>query len=76
MLIDNPDESQSELDLVEQKNLENTVEQASDDIPEKYRGKQLSDIIKMHQEAEKLIGKQAQEVSEVRKLAEIGRAHV
>ena len=70
MLIDNPDESQSELDLVEQKNLENTVEQASDDIPEKYRGKQLSDIIKMHQEAEKLIGKQAQEVGEVRKLAD------
>lgn len=70
MLIDNPEESQSELDLVEQKNLENTVEQASDDIPEKYRGKQLSDIIKMHQEAEKLIGKQAQEVGEVRKLAD------
>ena len=70
MLIDNPDEMQSELDFVEQKKLENTVEPASDDIPEKYRGKQLSDIIKMHQEAEKLIGKQAQEVGEVRKLAD------
>jgi hypothetical protein len=29
----------------------------SNDIPDKYRGKELSDIIKMHQEAEKLIGK-------------------
>jgi len=70
MLIDNPDESQSELDVVEKLKLESTVEQASDDVPEKYKGKQLSDIIKMHQEAEKLIGKQAQEVGEVRKLAD------
>jgi hypothetical protein len=70
MLIDNPDEMQSELDVVEKQKLETSVEQVSDDIPEKYRGKQLSDIIKMHQEAEKLIGKQAQEVGEVRKLAD------
>ena len=70
MLIDNPDEMQSELDIVESQKLETSVEQISDDIPEKYRGKQLSDIIKMHQEAEKLIGKQAQEVGEVRKLAD------
>jgi hypothetical protein len=70
MLIDNPDEMQSELDIVEQKKLESTIEPASDEIPDKYRGKQLSDIIKMHQEAEKLIGKQAQEVGEVRKLAD------
>jgi len=70
MLIDNPDEMQSELDIVEHKKLESTIEPASDDIPDKYKGKQLSDIIKMHQEAEKLIGKQAQEVGEVRKLAD------
>lgn len=40
------------------------------DLPEKYRGKSLEEIIKMHQEAEKLIGRQAQEVGEVRKLAD------
>ena len=39
-------------------------------IPEKYNGKSLDDIIRMHQEAEKLIGRQAQEVGEVRKLAD------
>jgi hypothetical protein len=70
MLIDNPDELQSELEVVEKQKLHSTVEQVSDDIPDKYRGKELSDIIKMHQEAEKLIGKQAQEVGEVRKLAD------
>jgi hypothetical protein len=50
--------------------LEETVEQSSNEMPEKYQGKSLDDIIKMHQEAEKLIGKQAQEVGEVRKLAD------
>lgn len=39
-------------------------------IPNKYQGKSLEDIVKMHQEAEKLIGRQAQEVGEVRKLAD------
>jgi len=39
-------------------------------IPDKYRNKSLDEIVKMHQEAEKLIGRQAQEVGEVRKLAD------
>ena len=70
MLIDNPDEMLGELEAVEKQKLESTVEPMNNDIPDKYRGKELSDIIKMHQEAEKLIGKQAQEVGEVRKLAD------
>ena len=70
MLIDNPDEMLGELETVEKQKLETTLEPMSNDIPDKYRGKELSDIIKMHQEAEKLIGKQAQEVGEVRKLAD------
>lgn len=39
-------------------------------IPDKYKGKSVEDIVKMHQEAEKMIGKQAQEVHEVRSLAD------
>jgi hypothetical protein len=70
MLIDNPDEMLGELEAVEKQKLETSIEPMSNDIPDKYRGKELSDIIKMHQEAEKLIGKQAQEVGEVRKLAD------
>lgn len=41
-----------------------------DDLPEKYRGKTALEIAKMHQEAEKLIGRQANEVHEVRSLAD------
>jgi hypothetical protein len=64
MLIDDDKEELGELQIEEQK-----IEQKPE-LPEKYRDKSLDDIVRMHQEAEKLIGKQAQEVGEVRKLAD------
>ena len=64
MLIDDDKEELGELEIEEQK-----IEQKPE-LPEKYRDKSLDEIVKMHQEAEKLIGKQAQEVGEVRKLAD------
>ena len=51
-------------------NPEPEVHTPEPEIPDKYRGKSLDEIVKMHQEAEKLIGRQAQEVGEVRKLAD------
>lgn len=41
-----------------------------EDIPDKYRGKSLKDIVAMHQEAEKLIGRQGSEVGELRKVVD------
>jgi len=41
-----------------------------DDLPEKYKGKSLKDIVLMHQEAEKLIGRQGSEVGELRKVVD------
>lgn len=38
-----------------------------DDLPEKYKGKTASDIARMHQELEKRLGQQSQEVGELRK---------
>jgi putative ubiquitin-RnfH superfamily antitoxin RatB of RatAB toxin-antitoxin module len=75
MLVDE-DETQGNFDQVENETNEQPVEQvvAQEEtkpiIPEKYQGKSVDDIIRMHQEAEKLIGKQAQEVGEVRRLAD------
>jgi hypothetical protein len=43
---------------------------AEDDIPEKYQGKDIKDIVQMHQEAEKLLGKQSSEVGELRKIVD------
>lgn len=45
-------------------------EEPVEELPEKYRGKTAIEIAKMHQEAEKLIGRQANEVHEVRSLAD------
>lgn len=36
-------------------------------LPEKYSGKTIEDLVRMHQEAEKLIGKQGSELGELRK---------
>jgi hypothetical protein len=38
------------------------------DVPEKYHGKSISDVIDMHQNAEKALGKRGQEVGDQRKL--------
>ena len=69
---DNEATGGDELSTVEQLiQTEPTVEEQHPvDVPSKYKGKSIDDVIKMHQEAEKLIGKQAQEVGEVRKLAD------
>jgi len=47
-----------------------TPEPEEDDLPDKYRGKDVKDIIAMHQNAEKLLGKQSSEVGELRKVVD------
>jgi len=72
-LVDDFEESLEEVGDINNIQKETAVEQTQtveEDLPEKYRGKSAKEIIAMHQEAEKLIGKQAQEVGEVRKLAD------
>ena len=41
-----------------------------DDLPEKYRGKSIKEVVSMHQEAEKFIGSQGSEVGELRKVVD------
>jgi hypothetical protein len=50
-------------DFVEQPQKEPTV-------PEKYQGKSLEQVVQMHQEAEKLLGRQSSEVGELRKVVD------
>ena len=71
--FDNEEEQFNEIqeeDKTQQIEAEQPSEPQEDNLPSKYKNKSVEDIIKMHQEAEKLIGRQAQEVSEVRKLAD------
>jgi len=46
------------------------AEPQEEEIPEKYQGKDIKDIVRMHQEAEKLLGKQSSEVGELRKIVD------
>ena len=41
-----------------------------DDIPEKYRGKSMKDLVEMHRNAEQALGKQSSEVGELRKVVD------
>jgi len=45
-------------------------EQQESTIPEKYQGKSIEEIVQMHQEAEKLVGRQSSEVGELRKIVD------
>lgn len=60
------DELGSEPEVVEA----NEPEAVEEDVPEKFRGKSTKDLIKMYQESEKLIGKQGNEVGELRKIVD------
>lgn len=46
------------------------LQESTPEIPSKYQGKSLEDIVKMHEEAEKAISRQGNELGEVRKLAD------
>ena len=72
MLIDKEPETPSEIEADDAKlpELDDSTKGVSPEVPDRYRNKSIDDIIKMHQEAEKVIGRQAQEVGEVRKLAD------
>ena len=65
------DEREEELNENEEVGtLEQETTQEAPELPEKYRGKSMEDIVKMHQEAEKLLGKQSSEVGELRKVVD------
>lgn len=66
---DVPVEQVEELDQPVESQQEEVVQQ-EEDIPEKYKGKDVKEIIRMHAEAEKLIGRQGSEVGELRKIVD------
>ena len=67
---DNVDEIETnEVNEIQQEEeVEQPPEQPS--LPEKYQGKSLEEVVQMHQEAEKLLGRQSSEVGELRKVVD------
>ena len=74
LIDERPEEDNNETDAVEQQETfeshEEEVAQPVSNIPEKYQGKSLEEVVQMHQEAEKLMGKQSSEVGELRRVVD------
>ena len=49
---------------------EDSTQAPQEDVPDKYRGKSIQEVVSMHQQAEKLIGSQGSEVGELRKVVD------
>jgi len=43
---------------------------SEDELPDKYRGKSAAELVRMHQEAERMLGRQSGEVGELRKVVD------
>ena len=75
-LID--ERQEEEVETTDQLDTQDTVETPQEEeqpvqepeIPEKYQGKSVEDLVQMHQELEKFSGKQSTEVGELRKLVD------
>jgi hypothetical protein len=63
------EEPAEETQATGQKQEEEETKQEST-IPEKYRNKPVEEIVRMHQEAEKLLGRQSSEVGELRRIVD------
>lgn len=65
---ENVDAIENEADEIQQEEVEQPQEEQS--LPEKYQNKSLEEVVQMHQEAEKLLGRQSSEVGELRKVVD------
>ena len=70
-LVSLSEEEEKPTEEPEQKANETETEEEAksedDDIPEKYKGKSVKELARMHQEVEKLVGRQSSEVGDLRK---------
>jgi len=66
---ENADNIENEVDEI-QNQPEQPQEEEQPTIPDKYQGKTLEQVVQMHQEAEKLLGRQSSEVGELRKVVD------
>jgi len=68
---DNQEENEQQLAMFEQvEEQQETPEPQEPEIPDKYKGKSAEELVQMHQEAEKLLGRQSSEVGELRKVVD------
>ena len=64
---DNPKEQESVAEVEEQDESVQEEQKESFELPDKYKDKPVEELVRMHQEAEKLLGRQGAEVGELRR---------
>ena len=72
-IIDEREEETTTDTLESLETTDQVVEEAPQEepqLPEKYQNKSLEEVVQMHQEAEKMLGKQSSEVGELRKVVD------
>lgn len=62
-------ETEEEVSQIQEEPQEEETPQ-EEEIPDKYKGKSTAEIVRMHQEAEKLLGRQSSEVGELRSVVD------
>ena len=69
---ENVDTIENEVDEIQQpkKEVEQPQVEEQSNLPDKYQNKSLEEVVQMHQEAEKLLGRQSSEVGELRKVVD------
>lgn len=67
-IVDFSEDQEAEEPVEEQQTSEASTD--DDEIPDKYRNKDVKEIIAMHKNAEQLLGKQGQEVGELRRIVD------
>jgi len=67
---DNVDNIENEVEEIQQEQVELPQVEEQSSLPEKYQNKSLEEVVQMHQEAEKLLGRQSSEVGELRKVVD------
>ena len=70
--FDSIDDESTEDSTVEEEPSQEVTQEADEPaaVPDKYNGKTLEDVVRMHQEAEKLLGRQSSEVGDLRKVVD------
>ena len=64
------EEEQQEPEQSDDFDNEPVEQETQSEVPDKYKGKSAEDLVRMHQEAEKLLGRQSSEVGELRQVVD------
>ena len=67
---DKVDAIENEVNEIQQEPEVEQPQPEESNLPDKYQGKSLEEVVQMHQEAEKLLGRQSSEVGELRKVVD------